>query len=119
MADPKVVCITNLDSELRQVVAGQALPGMNVISESLSADEGELMELVSDADFLIIWPAHISDDILRAAKRCKLVQCLSAGYDRFNLELSAVLGIHVANNGGANSVAVGETPITLSPAAHR
>jgi hypothetical protein len=59
MANPKVVCITNLDEELRQMVAGQALPGMDVISESLSADEGELMELVSDADFMIIWPAHI------------------------------------------------------------
>ena len=113
MADPKVVCITNLDSELRQLVEGQALPGMDVISESLSADEGELMELVSDADFLIIWPAHISDDILRAAKKCKLVQCLSAGYDRINLKLAAELGIGVANNGGANSVAVAEHTMML------
>ena len=58
MADPKVVCITNLDSELRELVTDQSLPGMDVISESLSADEGELMELVSDADYMIIWPAH-------------------------------------------------------------
>ena len=113
MANPKVVCITNLDEELRQMVAGQALPGMDVISESLSADEGELMELVSDADFMIIWPAHISDDILRAAKQCKLVQCLSAGYDKVNLKLATELGIGVANNGGANSVAVAEHTIML------
>ena len=113
MADPKVVCITNLDSDLRQMVASQGLPGMDVISESLNSDAGELMELVSDADFLIIWPAHIPDDILRAAKRCKLVQCLSAGYDKINLELAAELGIHVANNGGANSVAVAEHTIML------
>ena len=113
MADPKVVCITNLDPDLRQMVASQALPGMDVISESLNADAGELMELVSDADFLLIWPAHIPDDILRAAKRCKLVQCLSAGYDKINLELAAELGIHAANNGGANSVAVAEHTIML------
>jgi len=113
MADPKVVCITNLDSELRELVTDQSLPGMDVISESLSADEGELMELVSDADYMIIWPAHISDDILRAAKKCKLVQCLSAGYDKINLKLAAELGIGVANNGGANSVAVAEHTMML------
>ncbi len=50
MAGPKVVCLTDLDSELRQVVADQALPGMSVVSEPLGITEGEKMELVSDAD---------------------------------------------------------------------
>ena len=113
MSGTKVVCLTDLDSELRQVVADQALPGMEVVSEPLSVTEGEKMELVADADYLIIWPAHISDDVLRAAKRCKLVQCLSAGYDRINLALAAELGIPVANNGGANSVAVAEHTMML------
>jgi len=113
MAGTKVVCLTDLDSELRQVVAAQALPGMEVISEPLGISEGEQMELVSDADYLVIWPAHISDEVLRAAKKCKLVQCLSAGYDKINLALAAELGIPVANNGGANSVAVAEHTIML------
>lgn len=113
MAGTKVVCLTDLDSDLRQVVADQALPGMEVISEALGASEGEKMELVSDADYLIIWPAHISDDVLRAAKQCKLVQCLSAGYDKMNLALASELGIPVANNGGANSVAVAEHTMML------
>ena len=113
MAGPKVVCLTDLDAELRQVVAGQALPGMDVVSEPLGSTEGEQIELVSDADYLIIWPAHISDDVLRAAKKCRLVQCLSAGYDKMNLGLAAELGIPVANNGGANSVAVAEHTMML------
>ncbi len=113
MAGPKVVSLTDLDEELRQVVADEALPGMKVVSEPLGITEGEKMELVSDADYLIIWPAHISDDVLRAAKKCKLVQCLSAGYDKINLPLAAELGIPVANNGGANSVAVAEHTMML------
>ena len=56
MAGPKIVCLTDLDSELRQVVADQALPGMEVFSERLGNSEGGLMEIVSDADYLIIWP---------------------------------------------------------------
>ncbi len=113
MARPKVVCLTDLDAELRRVVAGQALPGMDVVSEPLGSTEGEQIELVSYADYLIIWPAHISDEVLRAAKKCRLVQCLSAGYDKMNLALAAELGIPVANNGGANSVAVAEHTMML------
>ncbi len=113
MAGPKVVCLTDLDAELRQVVAGQALPGMDVVSEPLNSTEGEQIELVAGADYLIIWPAHISDDVLKAAKKCRLVQCLSAGYDKMNLALAAELGIPVANNGGANSVAVAEHTMML------
>ncbi|MDA0263767.1 MAG: 2-hydroxyacid dehydrogenase [Chloroflexi bacterium] len=113
MAAAKVVCFTDLDAELRQVVAGQQLPGMEVISQPLGTSEGEQMELVSDADYLIIWPAVLSDDVLRAAKKCKLVQLLSAGYDKMNLALAAELGIPVANNGGANSVAVAEHTMML------
>ncbi len=119
MAATKVVCFTDLDSELRQVVADQALPGMEVISEPLGMNEGEKIELVSDADFLIIWPAVLSDEVLKAAKKCRLVQLLSAGYDKMNLTLADELRIPVANNGGANSVAVAEHTMMLILAIYR
>ena len=32
MADMKIVFFTNIDAELRQVVADKALPGMNVVT---------------------------------------------------------------------------------------
>ena len=119
MPGTKVVCFTALDSELRQVVADQALPGMDVFSEPLDTSEGEKIELVADADFLIIWPAVLSDDVMRAAKKCKLIQLLSAGYDKMNLKLAGELGIPVANNGGANSVAVAEHTMMLILAIYR
>ena len=71
MTGPKVVCLTDLDAELRQAVAGQGLAGMEIVSEPLGISDGEQIELVSDADYLIIWPAHISDDVLRPAKKCR------------------------------------------------
>ncbi len=119
MSEMTVVCFTALDEELRQVVADQALPGMNVISRPLATEEAQQIELVKDADFIIVWPGRLPDAVLRAAEKCKLVQLLSAGYDRMNLQLAGELGIPVANNGGANSVAVAEHTIMLILACYR
>jgi phosphoglycerate dehydrogenase-like enzyme len=50
----------------------------------------------------------MSDRVLRSAKKARLVQGLSAGYDSVNLKLLSELNIPCANNGGANSWAVAD-----------
>ena len=119
MADMKIVFFTNLDPDLRQVVADKALPGMDVVTAPADMDDDEKVELVRDADFIIVFPSFISDRVLQAATKCKLVQLLSAGYDQMNLPLAEDLGIAVANNGGANRVAVAEHTMMLMLACHR
>ena len=119
MADMKVVFFTNIDAELRQVVADKALPGMDVVTAPADMDDDEKIDLVRDADFIMLFPGKISDRVLQAAPKCKLVQLLSAGYDEMNLPLAEDLGIAVANNGGANRVAVAEHTIMLMLATHR
>ena len=119
MADMKVVFFTNIDAELRQVVADKALPGMDVVTAPADMDDDEKINLVRDADFIMLFPGKISDRVLQAAPKCKLIQLLSAGYDEMNLPLAEDLGIAVANNGGANRVAVAEHTIMLMLATHR
>ena len=119
MADMKVVFFTNIDAELRQVVADKALPGMDVVTAPADMDDNEKIELVRDADFIMLFPGKISDRVLQAATKCKLIQLLSAGYDEMNLPLAEDLGIAVANNGGANRVAVAEHTLMLMLATHR
>jgi len=119
MADMKVVFFTNIDAELRQVVADKALPGMDVVTAPADMDDDEKIDLVRDADFIMLFPGKISDRVLQAAPKCKLIQLLSAGYDEMNLPLAEDLGIAVANNGGANRVAVAEHTIMLMLATHR
>ena len=119
MADMKVVFFTNIDAELRQVVADKALPGMDVVTAPADMDDNEKVDLVRDADFIMLFPGKISDRVLQAAPKCKLIQLLSAGYDEMNLTLAEDLGIAVANNGGANRVAVAEHTIMLMLATHR
>jgi phosphoglycerate dehydrogenase-like enzyme len=49
----------------------------------------------------------------RAAPRLKLIQLISAGYDRLDVEAARQARVPVANNGGANSVAVAEHTLML------
>ena len=119
MADMKVVFFTNIDADLRQVVADRALPGMDVVTAPADMDDDEKVELVRDADFIMLFPGKISDRVLQSAPKCKLIQLLSAGYDEMNLPLAEDLGIAVANNGGANRVAVAEHTLMLMLATHR
>ena len=119
MPDMKIVFFTNLDAELRQVVVDKALPGMNIVAAPASMEDDEKVQLVRDADFIILFPSYVSDRVLQSAPNCKLVQLLSAGYDQMNLPLAADLGIAVSNNGGANRVAVAEHTMMLMLACHR
>jgi glyoxylate reductase/D-3-phosphoglycerate dehydrogenase len=119
MADMKVVFFTNIDAELRQVVADKALPEMDVVTAPADMDDDEKIELVREVDFIMLFPGKISDRVLQAATKCKLIQLLSAGYDEMNLPLAEDLGIAVANNGGANRVAVAEHTLMLMLATHR
>jgi phosphoglycerate dehydrogenase-like enzyme len=74
---------------------------------------------ILDADFLCGFIGPIDTDVLIAAagRRLKLVQLMSAGYDRFNLEGARAARLPVAVNGGANAIAVAEHAIMLMLAA--
>ena len=115
----KVVFFTNLPPDLRQTVVDRALPGMDVVAAAANLPDDEKIKLVRDADFIMLFPGRLSDPVLQAAKKCKLIQLLSAGYDEMNLRLAEDLGIPVANNGGANRVAVSEHTMMLILSCYR
>jgi phosphoglycerate dehydrogenase-like enzyme len=119
MPDPKVVFLTDLDDHYRQIVVDEAPDDMDVVAASNGLGDEEQIELARDADFFLLFPGRLSDRVLTSAPNVKLLQSLSAGYDRMNLRLAADLGIPVANNGGANSVAVSEHTVMLMLAVYR
>ena len=59
----------------------------------------------------------IDEAFFRAAPKLRLVQLISAGYDRINLAAARQAGVPVANNGGSNAVAVAEHTLMLMLAA--
>lgn len=55
----------------------------------------------------------MDDAFYKTAPNLKLVQLLSAGYDRCDIEAARRAGVPICNNGGANSTAVAEHAMLL------
>lgn len=109
----KVVFINGQSRDVADIVLGTAPCGFccTVVPDDLG--ETELLQQVSDADFLILHPENICGKILQNAKNLRHIQLLTAGYDKVDIVAATELGITVATNGGANAWAVAEQAIAL------
>ena len=108
MANAKVVFLHGLHPRIVEAIVSLNPPGFTTIPVDGKSPEDQQVEAVKDADFIMNFRAKLTEPILRAAKKARLVQVLSAGYDRLDLKLLRELKIPVANNGGANSWAVAD-----------
>jgi phosphoglycerate dehydrogenase-like enzyme len=111
MPEPVIAYAPLLDAELR-AIADPLLPSG---FEFRNVAPAGIPEAILDADFLCGFIGPIDTDVLVAAAngRLKLVQLMSAGYDRFNIEGARQARLPVADNGGANAIAVAEHAIML------
>lgn len=116
---PKVVFFTNLAPDTATLLTSQAPSDYAVTTASAKLPPNEQVSLVQDADFIILFPGVISAEALHAAKKVKLIQLVSAGFDTLDVGLCKQLGIPVANNGGTNSIDVAEHTLTLILAWYR
>jgi phosphoglycerate dehydrogenase-like enzyme len=72
----------------------------------------ELLAKLPEIEFLLsMGPGALDDAALASAKRLKLIQLMSAGYDTFNIAGARKAGIPVSTNGGANAISVAEHAI--------
>ena len=80
----------------------------------------EFHAALADVECLVGFGDGTMDDAFyQRAPKLKLVQLLSAGYDRIDIEAARRAGVPVCNNGGANSTAVAEHAIMLMLAVSR
>ena len=87
-------------------------PGMELLV--VDPTKPEFYDAAGDATYYLGSPRFgIGNEFFRAAPKLKLVQLTSAGYDRVDLEAARKAKVPVANNGGANSVAVAEHAVML------
>jgi phosphoglycerate dehydrogenase-like enzyme len=84
--------------------------------ELVVTDPGDpgFSRVMQDADFFLGFArGGMGPEFYRGAPRLKLVQLISAGYDRVDIEAARAARVPIANNGGANSVAVAEHTLML------
>ena len=94
-----------------QIMLDEAPDEFEITLVDPSLSEAEKVELCRDADALIT--SDVSVNVLQNCPNVKLIQTLSAGYDRMDLEAILEMGIPVANNGGANAISVSEQTLGL------
>ena len=93
-------------------------PGMELIV--VDPGKPEFYDKAAEADYYLGSPrTGIGNEFFRAAPKLKLVQLTSAGYDRVDLEAARKAKVPVANNGGANSIAVAEHAVMLMLAVYK
>ena len=67
-----------------------------------------------DAEYIVGFGDNtMNDAFYKNSPKLKLVQLLSAGYDRCDIEAARRAGIPICNNGGANAIAVAEHAMLL------
>jgi phosphoglycerate dehydrogenase-like enzyme len=100
------------------VARGLLPPGMELIV--VDPGKPEFYDKAADAEYYLGSPrTGIGNEFFRAAPKLKLVQLTSAGYDRVDLEAARKAKVPVANNGGANSIAVAEHAVMLMLAVYK
>ena len=113
MSNLRIVFLTGLKQTIIDEVVSYIPRGYSIEVLDKSSSEDQQIERVKDADFLLCYGLDPSDEVIRAATKCRLVQLLAAGYARMNLSLLKELGIPCSNNGGANSWAVADHAVLL------
>lgn len=101
-----------LPPEVMDIGRGQLPPGFAL--EALSEpSHDEVLRLVRDADFLLVATTPVTEEIIAAAPRLKLIQHQGVGYDNVDVEAAARLGIPVALTPEGTTVGVAEHVILL------
>jgi phosphoglycerate dehydrogenase-like enzyme len=73
----------------------------------------EYYRAAEEAEYYLGMTRNIDARLFEAGKNMRLVQLLSAGYDRADVAAARKAGIPIANNGGANAVSVSEHALML------
>ncbi len=94
-------------------------PGFTVQHLPSGISVEEIIAAMREAEYLMGFIRFLPDEAFTQASHVKLIQLLSAGYDRFNIQGARAARIPVCSNGGANSVAVAEHAIMLMLAVYR
>ena len=112
MPRTKVAFVTTAYKRAKFVVS-LAPPDIEVTLVDGNLPDEEKLPLCQDADAIITLPADLPVSLLKRCPKLKLIQTLSAGYDRLDIKAIGEMGIPMANNGGGNAIAVAEQTLAL------
>lgn len=89
------------------------LPPGFVLTHATARGDDHLKSIVAEAEYAISGQVGVSGEVLRAAKRLKLLHKWGVGTDNLDLDAARALGIRVARTTGSNAVPVAEMALGL------
>jgi len=93
-------------------------PGMT-LSHGTEPGDAHMKAIIVDADYAITGQVAVSGDVLRVAKKLKLLHKWGVGVDNIDLEAARAIGVKVARTTGSNAIPVAEMTLGLALAALR
>ena len=108
---PKILFAPRQPQVILDIARSLMPPGFELVV----VDPGtpEFYQAASEAEYFLGLARQMGGEFFRATPKLRLVQLLSAGYDRVDVEAARKAGVPVANNGGANAIAVAEHTLAL------
>jgi phosphoglycerate dehydrogenase-like enzyme len=107
----KILFAPNHPKPILDVALALKPPGFDLMIH----DNGtpEYYRAAAEAEYYLGATRSLDAKFFEAAKKMRLVQLLSAGFDRADVAAAKKAGIPIANNGGANAIAVAEHTLML------
>jgi phosphoglycerate dehydrogenase-like enzyme len=114
---PKILVMENPLNAM-EIARELAPPGFEIVTAALGTPE--FQAALPEVEYIVgLGDPKMDDAFFRAAPKLKLLQLVSAGYDRCDIEAARRAGVPICNNGGANAVAVAEHALLLMLAVSR
>ena len=107
----KILFAPKQDPVVMEIARSLTPPGFELVEVDFGTPQ--FIEAAADAEFYMGLARNMGGEFFRSAPKLKLVQLLSAGYDRVDVEAARKAKVPVSNNGCANAIAVAEHTVLL------
>ncbi|HUS95517.1 MAG TPA: hypothetical protein VMX97_02140, partial [Hyphomicrobiaceae bacterium] len=108
---PKIIVVSP-SAEVSTIARELAPAGFETLV--VEAGHGSIGDALSSASYFVCYPnIPMGPEFYAKAGALRLVQLLSAGYDKVDLAAAKQARIPVCNNGGANAISVAEHAMLL------
>src|SRR6478609_6915144 len=95
------------------------LPPGFVLTHGTARGDDHMKEIIAEAEYAIAGQVGVNAEVLKAAKKLKLLHKWGVGVDNLDTQTAKQLGIKVARTTGSNAVPVAEFTLGLALAALR
>lgn len=111
---PETIVLLDLTTPERADKLRALLPEGFVLTHGTARGDAHMKEIIAEADYAIAGQVAVNGEVLRAAKKLKLLHKWGVGVDNLDLDTARELGIRIARTTGSNAVPVAEFALGLA-----